>query len=107
MPLHAQSGRDGSAAEARYSRGQLLLLFRAQQSSVENNQGLSDLYAGAWEPNVTNGTSSAHWGRRDDQGREAQSGVDLCWDIHGSIVPLSLSEMAEDEREVSVVISPE
>jgi hypothetical protein len=41
-------------------------------------------------------------GRKDDHGggREAPSGVDQCWDKDGSILPLSLTDMTEEEREV-------
>jgi PERQ amino acid-rich with GYF domain-containing protein len=101
VPPHAQSGRNGSSVEGRYPRDQLLQLFRSQRESNEIHHGLSDLYAGAWEPNISNGTSSASWGRRDEHGRESQSGVDLCWDRDGGILPLGLTEMTEDEREVS------
>jgi len=100
VPPHAQSGRNGSSLEGRYPRGQLLQLFRSQKGSDDIHDGLSELYAGAWEPNVSNGTSGASWGRRDDQGRESQSGVDLCWDRDGGILPLGLTEMTEDEKEV-------
>jgi PERQ amino acid-rich with GYF domain-containing protein len=100
VPPHAQSGRNGSSLEGRYPRGQLLQLFRSQKGSDEIHEGLSDLYAGAWEPNVSNGTSGASWGRRDDHSREGQSGVDLCWDRDGGILPLALTEMTDDEKEV-------
>lgn len=100
VPPHAQSGRHGSSLEGRYPRGQLLQLFRSQKGSEEIHHGLSDLYAGAWEPNVSNGASGASWGRRDDHGREGQSGVDLCWDRDGAILPLGLTDMTEDEKEV-------
>lgn len=57
---------------------------------------------GAWEPHATNGAASASWGRKDDHGggREAPSGVDQCWDKDGAILPLSLTDMTDDEREV-------
>lgn len=103
VPPHAQPGRNGSSFEARYSRDQLTQLFRIQQQAGDLGDGLSDLYMGAWEPQATNGASSASWGRKDDHGgaREAPSGVDQCWDRDGSILPLSLTDMTDDEREVS------
>jgi PERQ amino acid-rich with GYF domain-containing protein len=106
VPPHAQSGRNGSSLEGRYPRSQLLQLFRSQKGSDEMNDGLSDLYAGAWEPNASNGASAASWGRRDDHGREGQSGVDLCWDRDGGVLPLGLTEMTEDEREVCSLLPP-
>jgi PERQ amino acid-rich with GYF domain-containing protein len=100
VPPHAQSGRNGSAAEGRYSRPQLIQLFREQNDSEEIKDGLSHLFVGAWEPSITNGASSASWGRRDDT-KEGPSGVDLCWDRDGSVLPLGLTDMTDEEREVS------
>jgi PERQ amino acid-rich with GYF domain-containing protein len=100
VPPHAQPGRNGSSLEGRYSRDQLTQLFRVQQESGDLNDGLSSLYMGAWEPHAANGASSASWGRKDDHGRDAPSGVDQCWDRDGSILPLSLTDMTDDEREV-------
>jgi PERQ amino acid-rich with GYF domain-containing protein len=86
--------------EGRYSRDQLVDLFKSQRDSDDIKEGLSHLYMGSWEPHASNGASGASWGRKDDHGREAQSGVDQCWDKDGSIQPLHLTELTEDEREV-------
>lgn len=80
-------------------------LFRAQKEAGEVKESLSDLYVGAWEPSISNGNSGASWGRKDDVGRDGQTGVDLCWDKDGTIIPLSLAEMTEDEREVRQCLS--
>lgn len=101
VPPHAQPGRNGSAVEGRYSRDQLIHLFRSQQESTSLAHGISDLYTGGWEPHTTNGASSASWGRKDDHGREAPSGVDQCWDRDGSTQPLSQASMTDEERDVS------
>jgi PERQ amino acid-rich with GYF domain-containing protein len=63
---------------------------------------------GGWEPHATNGASSASWGRKDDHGREreAPSGVDQCWDRDGSILPLSLAGMTDEEKEVETHTPP-
>ncbi|OAL47481.1 hypothetical protein IQ07DRAFT_646419 [Pyrenochaeta sp. DS3sAY3a] len=108
VPPHAQPGRSGSSIDGRYSRDQLTHLLRTQQDSGDLNDSLSSLYMGSWEPQSTNGASGASWGRKDDQGRDTQSGVDQCWDRDGSILPLSLAAMAHDEKEVflSSVNSP-
>lgn len=100
VPPHAQPGRNGSSGDGRYSRDQLAHLFRTQQDSGDLNDALSTLYMGTWEPHATNGASGASWGRKEDHGREAQSGVDQCWDRDGSILPLSLADMTDDEKEV-------
>lgn len=100
VPPHAQAGRNGGAVEGRYSRDQLVQLFQSQRDSDSIKEGLSHLYMGSWEPQTTNGAAGASWGRKDDLGREAQSGVDQCWDRDGSIQPLHLTELTDDEREV-------
>lgn len=100
VPPHAQPGRNGSAIEGRYSRDQLTQLFRSQQESSNLADGISDLYTGGWEPHSTNGASGASWGRKDDHGREAPSGVDQCWDRDGSTQPLSQANLTDEERDV-------
>ena len=102
VPPHAQTGRNGNSGDGRYSRDQLAHLFRTQQDSGDLSDALSSLYMGAWEPHTTNGASGASWGRKEDHGREAQSGVDQCWDRDGSILPLSLADMTDDEKEVCI-----
>jgi PERQ amino acid-rich with GYF domain-containing protein len=99
VPPHAQPGRNG-AADGRYSRDQLLQLYRTQRDYDELEDGLSSLSMSVWEPHATNGASSASWGRKDDHGREAQSGVEQCWDRNGNTEPLSLRELNDEEREV-------
>lgn len=97
VPPHAQPGRSG---EGRYARDQMLHLFRSHRESDELQDGLSGLYVGNWEPNISNGTSASNWGRKDDHGREGQGGVDLCWDRDGNVQPLGLNNLNEDEKEV-------
>lgn len=98
VPPHAQSARSG---EGRYARDQMISIFKSHRESDELRDGLSDLYVGNWEPNISNGTSGANWGRKDDHGREGQGGVDLCWDRDGNVLPLGLANLTEDEKEVS------
>lgn len=80
-------------------------LFQSQRDANDIKEGLSHLYMGSWEPHATNGASGASWGRKDDHGREGQSGVDQCWDKDGSIQPLHLTELTDDEREVLPLFS--
>jgi PERQ amino acid-rich with GYF domain-containing protein len=100
VPPHAQPGRNGSSAEGRFSRDQLTQLFRTQRDGDELADGLSALSMGAWESHATNGAAGASWGRNHDTSRDVQSGVDQCWDREGSIEPLSLRHLTDDEREV-------
>lgn len=96
--------RNGSLADARYSKDQLVDLFRSQQSLDGGLQdGLPGLYVGGWQPDMANGAVSAGWGRTDHS-RDAQPGPDVCWDRDGSIEPLGLAEMDDEEREVRFAI---
>jgi PERQ amino acid-rich with GYF domain-containing protein len=100
VPPHAQPGRNGSSAEGRFSRDQLTQLFRAQRDGDELADGLSSLSMGAWDSHATNGAAGASWGRNHDHSRDVQSGVEQCWDRDGSIEPLSLRDLTDEEREV-------
>lgn len=42
--------------------------------------------------------NSAGWGKRDDM-KEA-AGPDICWDHEGSVNPIAMQEMSEEEKEV-------
>lgn len=100
VPPHAQPGRQGSLVDGRYSRDQLTQLFKTLRESDELEDDLSSLSMGSFETHTTNGASGASWGRKDDHGREAQSGIEQCWDRNGSTEPLSLRDLTDEEREV-------
>lgn len=86
--------------DTRYSKEQLLDLYKAQQSSEGGfKDALPNLYVGGWQPDTANGVGSASWGRTE-QGRDTQSGPEICWDKEGSVEPLGLVEMDDEEREV-------
>jgi len=100
VPPHAQPGRNGSASDGRFSRDQLTQLFRAQRDSDDLSDGLAGLSMGAFEPHAANGASAASWGRNNDHSRDLQSAVEQCWDREGSIEPLSLRDLTDEERDV-------
>lgn len=86
--------------ELRYPKNQLLDLFKAQHSSDGGlKDGLPSLYMPGWEPSIANGATSAGWGRTE-HARDHAPGSDICWDRDGSIEPLGLTEMDDEEREV-------
>ena len=104
-PRYVPPHRNGTYSDTRYSRDQLFDLFKAQHSSEGGlKNGLSDLVIGAWQLELANGTS-AGWGRTENN-RDAQSGPDICWDRDGSMEPLGLNEMDDDEREVIPPLPP-
>lgn len=84
--------------ETRYSKDQLLEMFRAQEKSGQAITNLSDLFVGNWSPGIVNGASNGGWGKREDH-KEA-TGPDICWDHEGSVHPMGLTMINDDEREV-------
>lgn len=94
--------RNGSTNEYRYSKQQLLDLYRNLQESTELKQGLSSLYVTGWDPDITNGMPTSPWARRDDQ-RDVQPGADVCWDRNGNVIPLSNQEFSAEEKEVRLL----
>ncbi|EKG14154.1 GYF domain-containing protein, partial [Macrophomina phaseolina MS6] len=46
-----------------------------------------------------NGASGGAWGRSSEQGKENPPGPDVCWDREGTMQPLSLVDMTEEEKE--------
>ena len=104
VPPHLNSSyqsshnRNGPSNESRYSKDQLLDLFRTQDRNGFANTRIDDLYVDGWSPGTVNGTSNGGWGKRDDS-KEAL-GPDICWDHEGSVHPMAMQEMTEEEREV-------
>ena len=90
--------RNGSSSESRYSKDQLLDLFRTQARSEFSSTNVNDLFVDGWSPGAVNGTNSGGWGKRDDM-KEA-AGPDICWDRDGSVNPIAMQEMTEEEKEV-------
>ncbi|KAF1992287.1 hypothetical protein K402DRAFT_387945 [Aulographum hederae CBS 113979] len=91
--------RNGSLADNRYPKEQLLDLYKAQQESGELSDDLSSLYVAGWEPGETNGAQSLGWGRKDDA-KDNQPSADICWNGDGNGQPLSLAEMTDEEKDL-------
>ncbi|WPG97307.1 Hypothetical protein R9X50_00008100 [Acrodontium crateriforme] len=89
--------RNGTVSDMRYSKDQLLDLYKTQQTAAGALvDGLNDLYVGGWQPDDVNGASTT-WGQ---QGRDVQQGPEICWDRGGNVAPLGLHEMDDEEREL-------
>lgn len=103
-PRYVPPHRNGTVNDPRYSKNQLLDLYRMQQSVDDGSQeDLQSLYIGNWQPNGHNGVPAAGWGR-NDANRELQPGPDVCWDDEAPYDPLALNDMDEEEREVRATI---
>ena len=104
-PRYVPPHRNGTVTDPRYSKSQLLDLYRLQQSADDGLQDdLQNLYIGNWQPNGQNGAPAAGWGRNDPS-REQPSGPDVCWDDDGAYEPLALTEMDNEEKEVCTLDS--
>ena len=105
VPPHLNSnyqsayGRNGITAEGRYSKDQLLELFRAQGKAGQPHTSIDELFVDGWSPGPVNGTSNGGWGKKDDH-KEISSGPELCWDHEGKVQPLGTIDMTDHEREV-------
>ena len=95
---HQAYNRNGASTESRYSKDQLLDLFRTQERNGVPSTNVNDLFVDGWSPGLVNGTSNGGWGKRDDN-REA-AGPDICWDHEGNVNPIAMQEMTEEEKEV-------
>ncbi|KAL8822529.1 MAG: hypothetical protein Q9191_006737, partial [Dirinaria sp. TL-2023a] len=98
MNSHYQSshGRNGASTEGRYSKDQLLDLYRAQGQSGPD---VAELFVEGWSPNAVNGISHGGWGKRDDHKEQQSHGAEICWDHEGTVQPLSLIEMNDEEKQ--------
>lgn len=101
-PRYVPPHRNGTLTDTRYSKEQLLDLYKVQLNSEGGlRDGLPNLYVGGWQPELTNGSGSASWGR-SEHSRDSQPAPDICWDKDGSVEPLGLIDMDEEEREVGL-----
>lgn len=95
---HSSFNRNGAAAETRYSKDQLLDLFKAQDKVGHQGTNLNDLYVDGWRPKGTYGLSNGGWGKSQDH--KDALGPEICWDHEGSVHPMALVSMSDEEREV-------
>lgn len=61
---------------------------------------MAALYMSGWEPNTANGVAAGAWNRRDEPSKDHVHGPEVCWDKDGSIAPLGLVEMDDEEKDV-------
>ena len=102
-PRYVPPHRNGTLADTRYSKDQLLDLYKTQQSAEGGlNDGLPSFYMGGWQPDIANGMASASWARTEHS-RDSQPGPDVCWDRDGGMQPLALFEMDDEEKEVRFI----
>ncbi|KAF9890671.1 hypothetical protein FE257_005537 [Aspergillus nanangensis] len=93
--------RNGAANETRYSKDQLLSLYKSYQESGTLSKNVADYFVGDWDPHVeTPSAANGAWGRRDDSKENNPTGPEVCWDHGGQSDPLGLVDMSDDEKEL-------
>ena len=90
--FQSATSRNPSKIEGRYSRDQLLDIYRAQVSNGRSNVNMNDLFL-EWNPKSSDHTTNGEL-------REDVMGADLCWDNTASSHPLGLVDLRDEENEV-------
>lgn len=105
-PPHMTSNQSGAirngAGENRYSKEQLLSLYKAQRESGTLGKNVADYFIADWNPHVETPPTNGAWGKREDS-KDNPSGPEICWDHGGQVEPLGLVDMTDDEKEVGFV----
>lgn len=96
---HSNFSRNGPISESRYSKDQLLDLFRAQADSATSSKNLSDFFVGGWNPGDASTNSNGTWSKKDDH-KDSAAGPEVCWDHEGKVLPLGMIDITEEEKEV-------
>ncbi|KAI9715818.1 MAG: hypothetical protein M1828_000559 [Chrysothrix sp. TS-e1954] len=85
VPPHISASRSGPAIDTRYSRGELLDIYRELKDGGELDDDLGDLYVG----------EGAHDGLAD-----GGPGSEMCLNGEGPLEPVAMYDMTEDEVEL-------
>lgn len=96
---HMSSTRNGASVDTRYSKEQLLDLYKAQRESGVLTKNVADYFVADWNPHIETPTANGAWGKRDDH-KDNPIGPEVCWDHGGQFEPLGLVDMTDDEKEV-------
>ncbi|KAK4180659.1 hypothetical protein QBC36DRAFT_319794 [Triangularia setosa] len=87
---------DATGPGAKYTRDELLDIYKNFQPI---KMDASSLFEPNWNPGHVNGShpSARQWGKGGDSGHTPQDPT-VCWDADGSVKPIGLEEMTEEER---------
>lgn len=88
-------------SEARFSKDELLQIFRSQRASGELDKHVDSLLLGELAAATHHDDALPGWTQRAEDQRSAPN-VSLCWDDTASSHPLSLEDMTREEHEVGI-----
>ncbi|KAK2791040.1 hypothetical protein FQN53_007229 [Emmonsiellopsis sp. PD_33] len=98
-----QSGspRNGGSNDSRYSKDQLLSLYKNQQEPGNWGKQVADYFMGDWNPHegTTSSAVNGGWNKREDF-KDNHTGPEVCWDHSGHVRPLALTEMNDEEKDL-------
>lgn len=95
----AGSLRNGvSTGESRFSKDQLLSIYKTQRDAESLGKHLTEIFSGPWNPDNPKLGQPNSWGKRDDA-KDSATGPEICWDHEGRTEPLGLQEMDDEEKE--------
>lgn len=86
--------RNGSASDARYTKEQLLTVYRLQKEAGTLERNIEHLFQGPWDFSARNGTVQAR-----SESKE-QPGPEVCWNPSSDSDPFGLVDMSDAERQV-------
>lgn len=91
--------RNGSTVDSRYSKEDLLSIFKGQRDSGALAKNMGDHFLASWDPHDDTAATNGAWAKKEDQ-KDSPPGPEVCWDYLGHYEPLGLIDMTEEEREV-------
>ncbi|KAL4870083.1 hypothetical protein BDV12DRAFT_65522 [Aspergillus spectabilis] len=102
-PSHMSStlssiARNGASGDTRYSKEQLLDLYKAQRDTGILTKNVTEYFVAEWNPHSETPAANGVWGKRDDH-KDTSTGPEVCWDHGGHVEPLGLVDMTDDEKE--------
>ncbi|EEQ92486.1 GYF domain-containing protein [Blastomyces dermatitidis ER-3] len=105
IPPHLSSNYQPSSPrsnpnDSRYSKDQLLNLYKSQQDPGSWGKHISDYFMADWNPRDEIPTSvNGSWTKREDM-NDGTTGPEVCWDHSGQVQPLALTEMNDEEKDL-------
>lgn len=95
------SARNGGVSDNRYTKDQLLSLYKSQRESGNWGKYVTEYFMADWNPCEGTSTVNGGWNKKDDY-KDSHSCPEICWDHSGQVEPLALSEMNDEEKDVSI-----
>lgn len=104
IPPHLNSqSRNGSTGDSRYSKEQLLNIYKSQREAGTLGKNVEELFVADWNPLEETPSVNGAWGKREDH-KDTPVGPEVCWDHEGQFEPLGLIDMNDDEKEVRISV---